>query len=265
MPLILKNPNKKIEKADSSILQEGYLENPEIDCSDGDQYLRNIALFNKFKIILNPYTRPIYEYIKNFCIDYTKNHPQYPKYIWKPKICDIGCGGGFGANIMSQEADFVWGIDIDKNSIKWANEVFARHKNSIYYTSQLSFEVIDVVKEDREIMKFDIVSCIELIEHVDEYQKLLDFIKRICKKNKSGNYIEPPDGTIVFISTPNRNHKGILTRPQNKRHVREWTPEEMYKVLTDNFKYVTLMDFKGNLQELDTKVGVILFKCETPK
>ena len=89
MPLILKNPEKVIGIADSSILQKGYLENPEIDCSNGDQYLRNIAMFNKFGIILNPYTRPMYEYIKNFCIDYAKNHPQYPKYIWKPKICDV--------------------------------------------------------------------------------------------------------------------------------------------------------------------------------
>ena len=250
---------------DSSILNPEYKENPEIDYKHCNQYLRNTDMFRRCGKILYPPTRAMYEYIKNVCIDFVKSHPQYPKFIWKPKIVDVGCGGGFGSNILSQEADFVWGIDIDEESIKWAKDVFTRHKNNIYYNSQLTFEVIDVLTEPREIMKFDIVVCIETIEHINEYQKLLNFIKKLCKTNKRGEYLEPLDATLVYISSPNRNSSKILKdHPRSKRHIREWTPEELYAVLTKNFKYVTIMNHKGELKELSMTDEIMLLKCETP-
>lgn len=253
--------------ADKSITKENYEENPELDYSHCAQYRRNCDMFFKTKkIVLQQSTRQIYEYIKNTCIDYVKNHPQYPKFVWKPKIIDVGCGGGFGSNILSQEADFVWGIDVDEESIAWANQVFKRDKNFIYYTPQVQFDVINALTEEREIQKFDIVTCVEVIEHVNEYEKLLNFFKKRCKTDKNGRPLEPEeDGTMVYISTPNRNHPSIRDdKPKSNRHVREWTPEELYSILTKHFKYVTLMNPKGEPQELNMMDSVMLFKCETP-
>ena len=86
-----------------SIKDPNYTENPEIDYSVCGQYKRNLDMFTRTKKdVLQPSTRHIYEYIKNVCIDFAKNHPQYPKWIWKPKIVDVGCGGGFVSNIISQ-------------------------------------------------------------------------------------------------------------------------------------------------------------------
>lgn len=252
---------------DNSITNPDYKEHPELDYSHCEQYRRNIDMFTKTKRnVLQPSTLSIYEYIKNTCIDYVKFHPQYPKYVWKPKIIDVGCGGGFGSNILSQEADFVWGIDADEESIKWAKTVFTRQKNNIYYTPQLTFDVIDFLTDDREMMAFDIVVCVEVIEHINEYDKLLSFIKRRCKKNKTGNYLEPnEDGTKVYISTPNRNSSHIGQEgPKSKRHVREWTPAELYAILTKHFKYVTLMNCKGEPRDLDMKEADMLFRCEYP-
>jgi 2-polyprenyl-3-methyl-5-hydroxy-6-metoxy-1,4-benzoquinol methylase len=261
---------------DKSILNENYHEWPELDyVTHGHQWKRNIEMFErvvkKFGYeagqILYPPTKSMYEYVKNVCIDHVKNHPSYPQYIWKPKICDVGCGGGYGANIMSQEADFVWGIDVDPESIKWANTVFARHKNNIYYCPQLTFETIDVRTEPREIMAFDMVTCFEVIEHVNDYESVLKFIKKLCKKDKKGHaYLEPPEATIVYISSPNRNYKSMGKEyPRNKRHVREWTPDEFYAVLTKHFKYVTIMDYHGNQIELNNQESPHIFcKCEVP-
>ena len=250
---------------DPTITAENYTENQELDYTYGSQWLRNIEMFRKCGRVLYPSTRNMYEYVKNYCIDFVKNNPQYPKFIWKPKIADVGCGGGFGSNILSQEADFVWGIDKSVDSIRFAKETFTRNKNNIYYTPQVSFDVIDILEEPREIQAFDIVACIEVIEHINEYDKLLAFLKRLCKKDKQGNYLEPPDATKVFISSPNRNHPKIgKDHPKNKRHIREWTPVELYGILAKHFKYVTLMNEVGELKDFDMPEAVMLLKCETP-
>ncbi len=250
---------------DPTITAESYIENEPWDYTHGGQWLRDVEMFRKCGKILYPPTKNIYNFIKNYCIDFVKNHPQYPDFVWKPKICDAGCGGGFGSNILSQEADFVWGIDMDEDSIKFAQAVFTREKNGVYYSPQVSFEVIDMVNEPREISAFDIVSCIEIIEHVPEYEKLLAFLKRLCKKDKKGVWLEPPDATKVFISSPNRNHPHIgKDHPKNKRHIREWTPPELYGILAKNFKYVTLMNSLGELRDLNMMEDVMLFKCECP-
>ena len=253
-------------KKDPTITKEGYQENPELNYSELSQYKRNLKMFEKSgKRVLYPPTKKMYQYIRDVCIDKVKNHPQYPKYNWKPKIVDVGCGGGFGTYILSHEADFVWGIDIDESNIRWCNVVFAKNKNGIYYSSQIAFDVMDITDEPRELMQFDIIACIEVIEHVYDYQKALDFLKRLCKTGKNNAELSHPDATLVYISSPNRNFPRIgKEKPKNIHHVREWTAAELYKILTENFRHVTLMDYKGNLQDLDTKTSVLLFKCEVP-
>jgi len=250
---------------DSSIKNPNYKERPELNYTHGRQYETNLRVWRKTGHPLYPPTKLIYEYIRNSCIDIVKNHPQYPKFNWKPKICDVGCGSGCGTYLLSQEADFAWGIDMDEESIRFAKGFYERHKNNIYYSPQLTFEVIDIRKEPREIMAFDIVACIEVIEHIADYEKTLTFLKRLCKKDKKGNYLEPPNATFVYISSPNRNFPRIgddITK--NRKHVREWTPSELYDVLTKHFKYVTLLNPKGEQVDLDMKDQAMLLKCETP-
>lgn len=256
--------------ADPSILEPDYTEHPERDYKDENQWLRNVDMYRRTKTeVLYPTTRKMYEYIRDSVIDIVKAHPQYPKFIWKPKIIDVGCGGGIGTNILSQEADFAWGIDIAEPSVRFAQLMFTRHKNNVYYNPQLTFEVVDIRNDTREIMAFDMVVCIEVIEHIADYNVVLNFIKKLCKKDKAGNYLEPPNSTICYISTPNRRqlvaHSGkSQKRPANRRHVREWNPEELYGILTKHFKYVLLRDPDGVPQELDTMCPHLLFQCEVP-
>jgi len=101
--------------------------------------------------------------------------------------------------VMSQEADFVWGIDKNEQSVKFAKEAFTRVKNGIYYNAQVSFDQFDVISETRETMKFDLVATVETIEHISDHKKFLEQIIRFDKKDNN-------NPTEYFISTPNRNN-----------------------------------------------------------
>ena len=226
-------------RGNQGVLNPSYQTNPQKE--DKEQWESNIAQFDKTKKLLWHPTRNLYTHIKDYCIDKVISHPQYPKFIWKPTIVDVGCGAGIGSNVLSQEADFVWGIDKNEKSILFAQEAFTRLKNNIYYSSQVTFDRIDIMEDTREFLKFDIVVAIEIIEHIENAFGFIEtIIKKFTKRGKHGTpNIEVP--TEFFISTPNRNHPTIQKdKPFNVYHVREWTSEEFIKVLSYYFENVEL-------------------------
>lgn len=195
-------------------------------------------------------------------------HPQYPKYIWKPDIVDIGCGSGVGANVMSQEANFVWGIDKNGFSIEFAQECFTRNKNGIYYSSQLTFDQVDIMTDNRDFMKFDVVVAIEVIEHIYDIDTFLrKLIEKFTKRDKKGSANIPHGATEFFFSTPNRAfHKLRKDRPANIYHVREHTSFEFAKMLRAYYEKVEILNQKGQPVPEDTdKDEVILARCSLPK
>lgn len=215
------------------ILDPAYVENEEAE--DKEQWVANVKTFEKNGQLLWYPTRNMYEFIKTYCMGKITQHPQYPKYIWKPQIVDVGCGIGLGSNILSLEADFVWGIDKNENSVRFAQQAFTREKNGIYYSSQLTFDRIDIMEDTRDFMKFDIVVAIEVIEHIKDARGFMDKLVKLAKK----------DGEF-FISTPNRNNKHIAKeRPKNKYHVREWTMEEFVAFLDPYVKKIEVLNSNG--------------------
>ncbi len=257
-------PVTETEKPDFGIKDPNYEENPEAE--DKEQVAANIGLFQNSGKLLYHLTRSMYEWINKYNMTKITEHPQYPKFIWKPQIVDVGCGSGVGSNVLSQEADFVWGIDKNAKSIQFAKEAFTRLKNGIYYSSQVTFDVVDMVQDTRDFMKFDEVVAIEIIEHVYDTHKFLQtLIKRFTKRDKHGNP-HIPDATEFFISTPNRNSPTIRKdRPYNKYHVREWTGEEFVELLKRYFEVVELRNWKGELVEVSTEDTPVLAVCKYPK
>lgn len=257
------------------ITDPSYTENPEAD--DKDQVLANLAQFiythrdadhpkgRKHGILLYYPQRNMYTFLKNYCMKRAMAHPQYPKFLWKPKIVDVGCGSGVGANILSQEADFVWGIDKNEFSIEFAREAFTREKNGQYYSGQLTFDCIDLFADTREFMAFDIVVSIEVAEHVWDINGFLHQLKRFAKRDKRGNVIKEW-GTEFFISTPNRAHQKLRKdRPENPFHVREWTAYEFAALLRKHFENVEILNQKGEPVPEDNEVDQIVFaKCSWP-
>ena len=247
------------------ILDPNYQTNPQAE--DKEQVYANLAQFVSSGKMLWYTQRGIYNYVKNYCIKKVMAHPQYPKYQWKPKIVDVGCGSGVGANILSQEADMVWGIDKNKSSVQFAKECLERVKNGIYYSSQLTFDQVDIMTDSRDFMKFDIVMAIEIIEHIEDAEGFLRaLITKFTKRDKNGDPHIPAEATEFFISSPNRNSPKIKKdRPQNIFHIREWTSQEYMALMRKYFEEVELMNYKGEPVLEDTQEQLILVKCKYPK
>ena len=107
----------------------------------------------------------------------------------------------------------VLGIDIAEDAIE--------HARKNYFHPSVSYRVQDARWMDFEA-QFDVITCFEFIEHVDEQAKVLDAIKRALRAQ----------GTLI-ISTP---------RPlDNKRthfHVHELEFEELRRMLAERFSRV---------------------------
>lgn len=109
-------------------------------------------------------------------------------------ILDVGCGGGLLAESMAQEGGQVTGIDLAEQSLQ-----IARLHG---YESGVSVDYQHTSAEDfatSHPAKFDIVTCMELLEHVPDPTSVV----RACAS------LVKPDGW-VFFSTLNRNPKSFL-------------------------------------------------------
>lgn len=257
------------EFPNQGILDHSYRENPEMP--DKDQVQANMNLFLRNGVMLWKPTRNIYNFIKDYCRQKGMAHPQWPKFIWMPKVVDVGCGCGVGANIVSEAADFVWGIDKNEQSIKFAQECFTRVKNNFYYHPQITFDCFDFLQDTREVMKFDIVLAIEIIEHIYDARGFVQaLIKKFAKRDKRGN-LDTANPTEFFISSPNRNNKSISKSgpPSNIFHIREWTSGELLALLSEYFQSVELFNAVVEpipAEEYPTTLHTpLLYKCKLPK
>ena len=258
----------KTEPTFSGISDPNYQENPE--APDKEQVSTNVELFKKNGVMLWKPTRTMYSFVRDHCRKRGMSHIQYPKYVWLPKVVDVGCGCGVGSNAISEAADFVWGIDKNELSARFAKECFTRTKNNFYYHPQVTFDHLDVMLDTREYMKFDVVVAIEIIEHIYDARGFVQrLIKNFAKKNKNGQWdLESP--TEFFISSPNRNNKSIRKdRPANVFHVREWKSGELYKLLSDYFNQIEIFNSAGvpiPKEEYETTLHTpLLFKTWHPK
>lgn len=103
------------------------------------------------------------------------------------KSLDLGCGIGFFSRILKEKGWTVLGIDIDQEAIELAKGTCSRD-------ATISFQVGDVeefVHSSGDT--FDLILCLEVIEHLNGYEKLMADIVRLLAP-----------GGILIVSTPNR-------------------------------------------------------------
>lgn len=246
-------------------LPPGYIERPM--APELDLISRVHGRFKGCGLVMPESQSKIYKNITKLFLEDVKKYRGYPKTIHKPTVVDVGCGVGIGSNILSQEAQFVWGIDSNKESISYARQMFERLPNNIYYTPQISFDVVDATNEPRELSDFDYVTCIEVIEHIPrkDAESLLRFLNRFVKKDKRGNPITDESRTKIFLSTPNRNSPKIQKdTPKNEHHCYEPSASEMYAFLTKHYQAVTVLDENLVPQELSTEATPLVYKLELP-
>ncbi len=136
---------------------------------------------------------------------------------------DIGSSCGVGSNVLSHTARFVWGVDVNPEAIDYAQKMFER--------PNLDFEVIDI--EDpptRELAKFELITMIEVLEHLKSPDQALQNIKKFFQ-----------EGAIGIITVPNQANEQV--RENEKKHgfhLHKFDAGQFYELLTKHFNSVVL-------------------------
>jgi len=110
------------------------------------------------------------------------------------KVLDVGCGGGILTESLAVSGAWATGIDLSARAIATAKKHAAAVGLDIDY-SQVSVEEF----AKKEEASFDVVVCMELLEHVPDPASLIQACAALVK----------PGGKL-FFSTLNRNPKAYM-------------------------------------------------------
>jgi 2-polyprenyl-6-hydroxyphenyl methylase/3-demethylubiquinone-9 3-methyltransferase len=109
-------------------------------------------------------------------------------------VLDVGCGGGILAEAMARLGAKVTGIDLSEKPLKVAQLHLLESGLAVDYRLA-SAEDFSIQNEEQ----FDIVTCMELLEHVPDPASTVAACAKLAKH-----------GGHVFFSTINRNPKSYL-------------------------------------------------------
>ncbi|MGC4041467.1 MAG: class I SAM-dependent methyltransferase [Flavobacterium sp.] len=154
-------------------------------------------------------------------------------------VLDIASGEGYGSFLLSKNAKQVYGVDIDENAVKHAQNKYAAASNVEYRVGSTD----KIPLEDHSV---DIVVTFETIEHHDKHELMMQEIKRVLK----------PDG-LLLISSPEKSLYKERER-HNPYHIKELVLKDFEDLLKKYFTHTHLLYQKivvGSLIHLvDTKL-----------
>ena len=134
-------------------------------------------------------------------------------------VLDVGCGGGLLAESMARKGAQVTGIDLSEKALKVAD------LHSLESGVQVRYELIAAeALAEREAGRFDIVTCMEMLEHVPDPASIVQACARLVKP-----------GGHVFFSTINRNPKAYLFAVIGAEYLLQMLPKGTH----DYAKFIT--------------------------
>ena len=95
------------------------------------------------------------------------------------EILDIGCGGGILSELLSRKGANVTAIDLADGPLNVAK---IRQKKSQLPIKYRKISTTDIVKEKNQ---FDVVTCLEMLEHVPDPSIVVKECAQLCKKRWS--------------------------------------------------------------------------------
>jgi len=126
------------------------------------------------------------------------------------RVVDVGCGGGILADSMARRGADVLGIDLATKALKVA-QLHAVEAGTPHVAYR---EVAAEVLAEEEPERFDVVTCMEMLEHVPDPASVVAACARLAR----------PGGS-VFFSTINRNAKAFAFAIVGAEHVLKLLPK----------------------------------------
>jgi len=150
-------------------------------------------------------------------------------------ILDVGCGGGLIATALAMQGFNVTAIDALQSNIDTAIDYATKNNIKVNYLKS----TVEELESDKQ---YDVVICLEVIEHVENVQEfLLNLVK----------HIKP--GGMAIISTINRTKKAYLLGIVAAEYILGWVPKNTHdysKFLKPSEIYEMLADANIELKEL---------------
>jgi 2-polyprenyl-6-hydroxyphenyl methylase/3-demethylubiquinone-9 3-methyltransferase len=147
------------------------------------------------------------------------------------KVLDLGCGGGILSESIAHKGADVLGIDIEKNLIEVAKAHAKQEGLSIDYQA--------MAVEEYKGKSFDVIVCMEMLEHVDDPGQILQECQRLLK----------PNG-YLFLSTINRSLKAYLELILMGEYVLKLLPRQTH----DYRLFIKPSELFERLQDLGMKI-----------
>jgi len=111
------------------------------------------------------------------------------------KVLDVGCGGGILSEALSKLGADVTGIDASENTIGVAKSHSKLINSDVKYIQNTIEEFVTSNPDE----KFDVITCLEMLEHVPSPGDIIKVCSGLLKKNGD-----------IFFSTINRNPRSYL-------------------------------------------------------
>ncbi|MEP7058237.1 MAG: bifunctional 2-polyprenyl-6-hydroxyphenol methylase/3-demethylubiquinol 3-O-methyltransferase UbiG [Caldimonas sp.] len=126
------------------------------------------------------------------------------------RVLDVGCGGGILSDSMARRGARVLGIDLATKPLRVAQ----LHALEAGTTDVEYREVAVEALADESPAAFDVVTCMEMLEHVPDPASIVRACARLAKP-----------GAWVFFSTINRNAKAFAFAIVGAEHLLRLLPK----------------------------------------
>ena len=154
---------------------------------------------------------------------------------WHGKlVLDLGCGGGFMSECLARQGARVIAVDPSASVIQVANEHARKQGLTIDYRAGWA-ENIPI--DDNSV---DCVICVDVLEHVDDLEQVLDQIQRVLRV-----------GGLLLFDTINRTPLAVLAVVHLGETVLRFLPRGIH----DPAKFIKPFELQSKLSRRGFKVG----------
>jgi SAM-dependent methyltransferase len=139
------------------------------------------------------------------------------------RVLDAGCGEGYNTQSLARVAAHVTGVDYSAEAIAFCKRTWT--------APNLRFEHVDLTRPGGFEDTFDLVVNFQVLEHIEDDRAFLEALRARLA----------PGGALL-LTTPNR----LMSFSENPYHVREYTADELRRLLDQVFGSVALHGMRGN-------------------